>query len=277
MNCKPRSLDTIELCDLNFCAINEEGQYEDYNQRVFNIDESVFQGYQTSKTLPFFDIRRSLSAYSNWNVVGGPSEVRGIKKIYRKCPIKWGELSYLRSALPRRPGGTNIAYMEHNIASQFCKDDLSDGYRYNSILKQNIKAAFLVRDLELQEGITGFFRNPLTNTNAHNWHEDWSFLETNSMDLPAFVAFLSHSSNSSSIKFFGLLKSEIRHFQKSLKLDDTNYWRDEPGVYIEHLRNLAKLNRMSFNLAYSGLTIAWNHLLRAQIDLSKLLEQLLNK
>ena len=194
-NCQNRNLqiNPREIVNHTYHEMDGEGQYRDEETRVFNFENTKFKDFCTTNKLSIPFIRQSYEKYGFWNVQRSHG-LRGVKMLYRKCPINWGELIYLNIPNPRRPGALGVAYTEHSVLPLAGVDDLADRQRYNNILIRNIKFCFFHRNLELQNGLMGLYRNPFVQNQASDWTNDFGFIENSSATLSDFVKILGYKS-----------------------------------------------------------------------------------
>lgn len=277
--CRNTSDTPREVAECSYRPFNSEGQQVDNPIAVFNIRDSLYNVYDSPESLSFRSIREQYENYGSYNVTNGNVNMTGVKTIYRKCAIQWNELSFLQMPSPRRPGPGNVGYSEHSFTALATADDFTDAPRYNNAILRNAKFCFLLRNLELQHGVYGFYKNPFVKLNQSNWTTDWSFLENSSCSLSEWVRILNMQSNKEVLQFLGFVKSGIMNYAKGLKLEDSRHWEQmrEEGNYVRHLLQWVKMSNTAFNLAYNGLAIIWFHLARSQADLAKLIEQLVKK
>ena len=277
--CRNQENTPREIAFHNYCALNSEGQFNDYNQHVFDWNESQFADFASTDQISFFTIRDNYCNYKTWNIPFGVVGCHGVKNLYRKCPIQWSELHYLQVALPRRPGGQGVTYNEHSIRALIMDTDIVDTMRYNLVMTRNVKFSFLIRNLEMQEKIIGVFKNPFVTDQRSNWSTNWQFIETSASPLVEWVRILNHQSNSHVVRYFAYYKIAMYNYSKDLKLDDPRFWAQErrEGEYQEHLRMMVKMQTMAFNLAYHAMAVLWQHLARTQMDLARLVDTVLKK
>ena len=244
-----------------------------------NIRDSLYNIHDFPESRSLRSIREEYENYWHFSVTNGNVNMSGVKIINYKCPYQWNGLTFLQMPSPRRPGPSNIGYSEYYFTAFATADNFTDAPCYNNALLKNAKFCFLLRNLELQHGVYGFYKNPFLKLDQSNWTTDWSFMENSSCSLNEWVRILNMQSNKEVLQFFGFFKTGIMNFAKGLKLEDSRHWKQlrEEGNYVQHLLQWVKMSTTAFNLAYNSLDIICFHLARLQVDLAKLIEQLIKK
>ena len=273
------NLNPSEIGNHVYNEINGEGQFSDEETRVFYFENTKFKDFCTTKQIAFSAIKQNYEQYGFWNVQRGTQGMRGVKTLFRKCPINWGDLIYLNIPTPRRPGALGVGYTEHGVLSLAGADDLADRQRYNNIMLRNIKFCYLQRMMELQNGLIGCFRNPFVENQAGDWTTNFGYIENSSATLSDFVKILGYQVNSDVIGYYTYIKQRIQRYQTGLRLHDHRMWEHarEEGNYISHLQMLVKMWTSAYNIAHTGVHNLWHHLVRTQMDLAKLAQQVIEK
>jgi len=273
--CGGRDETPDEVLDINYQPIGSETRVP-----VFDINHSRYHYYLNPTAMPFRVLRENYEHHDDENVASSKTGILELHTIYRRNPIDWSQLRFLDMPVPKKPNTLQSSYVEHNNPVMATEDDFVDSGRYGRLLRKNVKFSFLMRNLELQSNIYGFYRNPFVRDLSRGWSENWRFLAQSSQNLPDFVRLLNVQTNKEVLAFFTFVKSSISQYVNRLKLTDSRFWLDEarePGVYCEHLLNWVKMINCAFNLAYCGMSKTWNHHVRNQMDLAHLIEQTLNK
>ena len=270
----------LEVYSMHYRKALDDGPSQEYT-RVFDISnsrycQSNYPSEQLYHAIKARDGPFSYVNYGNWNLRYHNAKA---KLIYRRCPINYRTLSYLRIPCPKRAEGTRLGFVEHGIAEQITEDDFNESERYNRILEKNFKYAFFRNSVDIMVGTTGYWRNPFVRNprTLPELTETWKFIETDATPLVEWARVLSMTSHRENEAFLSFLQASIRKYITETRLDDDTYWADEPGYQKMHLRNIIQLLTTTFNVCHNSLNVVWNHLSALQQDYAKLLTAVVTK
>ena len=279
--CQGKSETPKEIAGHRYRPMDAEGQYQDEYVSVFDLRETKFASFNDAGRVHVSVLRYKFDQFGRWNVENGVAALTGIRPIYRRCPVNWGELEYMQMPCARRPGGDKqIGYSEHSVAAMATEDDFADCQRYNSVILRNAKFAFFKQNMYLQAAIMGMYKNPFIRDNSKSeWVNNWDFIENSRCSLAEWIKVLNFEANSEVLAFIAYFKTAVRKYATDLKLEDSRHWEraNEEGVYIAHLLMWIKMTNTSFNICYHALTTVWTHLVKTQMDMGRLIEMMINK
>jgi len=131
-----------EVAEHYYCAIDRDGQFNDFNDKFIDWSETTFKDYLSTGDISMATLRANYENYGTYNVQNGYQGLRGVKNLYRKTPVPWQELNYLNLPVVRRPGAPCIGYTEHSVRSLIGSEDMSDSIRYNQITMKTRSSYF---------------------------------------------------------------------------------------------------------------------------------------
>jgi hypothetical protein len=145
---------------------------------------------------------------------------------------------------------------------------------------RNTKFSFFLKNLELQEAVTGSYRNPLHLYASLDWPNEWDFKNEGNSSLASWIKIANLKSFADISGFIQYFKFNLNNSVLYLRLDNPRHWireRNEAGQYIKHLQMCNKILSVGYNLAYNGITEVLQQLYAVQNDLAKVIETTVKK
>ena len=290
LNFLKRTRCSCQVCmnNPNMCKEVFECKYNLYDgdgnitktHKLFDIDESRYRYYKTSAYIPMTQLRESYEKFYSETVVSSEKTCIELDPMYRLNPIEWDSLKFLNLPPILKPGSTNTSFAEHNILGVIKQEDILFRKEYNKLILRNTKFSFFLKNLELQEAVTGFYRNPLHLYASLDWPNEWDFLNEGNSSLASWIKIANLKSFADISGFFQYFKFNLNNYILDLRLDNPRHWireRNEAGQYIKHLQMCNKILSVGYNLAYNGITEVLQQLYAVQNDLAKVIETTVKK
>ena len=282
-----------QMVETRYRKVLENGEISDNSTKMFDIPESNLQQLECVLDITGGDVEHKLLVTQGINVI---NENLVPKSIFRRNVIPWEGFCYVDVIPPKRPG-LHETFVESNVMRKEDVEKIGDTAVYNKILKAALRGEFMIEYFDLSQSLFGFFKSPFEvsiNRHVAKFKDDFEFSNSedwlkpphnqwiNNVDcsLPEWVYSIGVEQRFEWERFTQWLKTSINGYKINLRLDDESYWtydRNEPNIYMQHLRKFCEFQKMVNHCTERCATILWDALNKTQYDMSLLLETTIDK